>query len=139
MRLALAPIVAQLRRAGFKQVDGVLEFSSQSSTPRALPALFVLPTAETARASVNVGGRDQAIDTAFSVILVLDGSRRDQSGVSEELFDQAGRVIDALTGWTHPAASRACDYSAGRILSASGSTVEWAISFTTRQHLRKPT
>lgn len=138
MKLALAPIVDQLKPAGFRNVAGILEFSKLTVAPRALPALFVVPIAETARANVNVGGRDQAIDVSFAVMLMLDGAGIHQAGVSDELKVQTGRVIDALVGWTHPEASRACDYAGGRLASADGSTVVWDLRFTARHHLRKP-
>ena len=43
MMLTLTPIVERLRGAGYRNVAGLLEFADQRETPRALPALFVVP------------------------------------------------------------------------------------------------
>lgn len=136
--LALTPTVRQLRGAGCKQVSGVLEFTAQTVVPPILPAFFVVPVSESASTNnVNAGARDQAIDDAFSVMVVVDGSRRNQDGVSEELKLQVDLVIDTITGWTHPEASRACDYAGGRLGSAAGTSVVWEVRFRSRHRLRK--
>lgn len=137
MELSLTPFVDQLRKAGCRQVEGLLEFAATTVEPRQLPAFFVVPTTESARASSTDQARDQAVDAGVSVMVVLDGTRRAQAGISEELRDQTRIVKDALVGWTHPDAARACAFAGGRLASASGSTVVWEVRLTTRYHLRK--
>lgn len=134
MRLALTPIVERLRGAGLARVQGVLEMPR--AEPPVLPAFFVVPTAETAGANATAGVRDQAVDVGFSVMVAVDGARRNEAGVSEALKAECDRVVDALVGWTHPAASRACDYAGGRLASASGSSVVWEVRLRSRYHLR---
>ena len=137
MRLALTPFVEQLRKAGVRQVQGVLEFAATTVEPRQLPAHFVVPVAETAGGSAVDQGRDQTVDVTIAVMIVVDGARRNEAGISEELKACEDRVIEALVGWTHPAASRACSYAGGRMASASGSTVAWEVRLRTRYHERK--
>jgi len=137
MRLALTPIVERLRGAGMRQVEGVLEFTTQTVEPRQLPARFVVPVSESAAGNSVDVGRDQAIDVSFSVFVVVDGARRNQAGIAEELKAEEDKVCEALVGWTHPAASRACSYAGGRLASVSGSTVTWEVRLRTRYHERK--
>ncbi len=137
MKLALTPIVMQLRACGFRQVEGVLEVPREDEQPRSLPALFVIPSSETASPNATAGRRDQKVEVAFSVIVVVDGARRNRDGVSEEIKSQFDMVQDAITGWTHPEASGACDYSGSRMASAGRSTVTFELRFKTRYHLRK--
>lgn len=139
MKLALTPIVEQLRAAGLRNVDGLLEFSAQVEAPRALPAYFVVPTAETARGDANdrVGALDQKVTAGFSVMTVLEAARRHKDGVHEDLKIETGKVVDALLGWTHPEASGRCSFAGGRLASADGRTVVWETRFTSPYHLRK--
>jgi len=137
MELALTPFVQQLRAAGCRQVSGVLEFAAETVEPRQLPAFYVVPTGEQARPSSTDQARDQAVDAAVSVMVVVDGSRRNADGISEELRTQTRIARDALVGWTHPGASRACAFAGGRLASASGSVAVWEVRLTTRYHLRK--
>ena len=138
MKLSLAPIVAQLKAAKLSRVEGVLEFAGLTAAPAALPAFFVVPLSDTASANPqDAGARDQAVDAGFAVMICLDGARRHGAGVSDELSTEIGRVIDALAGWTHPQAARACDFAGGQLASASGSVVVWQVRFRTRWRLRK--
>lgn len=137
MMLALTPIVDHLRAAGLLNVEGVLEIPTADQLPRALPAHYVVPTSESAGGNPMAGARDQAVDVTFSVLVVLEGSRRNQAGISEEVRDRTKPVIDAITGWTHPEASCACDYLGGRLGSASGRVVTWEVRFRSRYRLRK--
>ncbi|AOW22724.1 hypothetical protein AVM11_03480 [Sphingomonas melonis TY] len=137
MHLSLTPIVERLRAAGFRQVEGVLELAGKPDEPRVVPALFVVPTGERAGASTNDVGRNQPVDVGFSVFVAVDGARRNAAGISEELTVQVRAVKDAVVGWTHPDAARACAYSGGRLASAAGSRVSWEVRFTTRYHERR--
>lgn len=137
MRLTLTPIVEQLR-TGFRQVEGVLEFSRQDTPPRTLPALFVVPASEAAQANKLAGARDQVVDVGFAVMLVVDGARRNAAGIAEDLSIEGEKVKALLTGWRHPQASRACDFVRASLASASGSIVVWDMRFTARYHIRQP-
>jgi hypothetical protein len=57
--LAMTPFVEQLRGAGLRQVEGVLEVPGREDVPRQLPAFFVVPTSETAAENRLAGARDQ--------------------------------------------------------------------------------
>lgn len=137
MELSLGPIVEQLVKAGLKRVDGVLEFAAQTSAPAQLPAHFVVPTGEQAGDNRTAGGRDQRVLATFSVMAVLAATARQSSGPSEALREATTTIKNALTGWTHPGASGPTDYVGGRMVSADGSTVVWAVQFRCPYHLRK--
>jgi len=137
MKLALQPIVDQLIAAGCRNVAGIIEFSAQTVEPRAKPAFFVVPIAEQPQPNTLSGARDQKVDVRWSVMVVLEGARRHAAGISEDVKIETDRVADALTGWTHPDASRPTDYDGGRLASADGSTVVWEVRFRSTWHLRK--
>jgi len=137
MDLSLAPIIDKLRAAGLDPVEGLLELKAMTAPPARLPAYFVVPTDETAQPNNVAGARDQRVTVAFSVVITLRGARHGDT-VNDELKQTTRRVKDALTGWTHPDASSPCDYVGGRLLSGSGSTIEWRVRFSTRYHLRRP-
>lgn len=135
--IALGPICDQLRAGGCRQAEGVLELAALSAEPRQLPAFYVLPTSEAAGGNANDQGRDQPVDVGFSVMVVVDAARRNQAGVSEQLKIETDRARDALLGWTHPEAARACAFAGGRLVSVSGPAVTWEVRFITRVHLRR--
>lgn len=134
--MGFAPTVARLKEAGFASVEGVLEFAAQIEPPRMSPALFVVPERDTAQPNRMAGVHDQKVTETFSVVLVVVGARR-AATVSEELSLHAEAVMRSLAGWRHPEASGACDYVGGRLLSAEGQRVAWAISFSASRHIRK--
>jgi hypothetical protein len=131
----LAPIVAQLEAAGLKRVQGALELAALKTSPAMLPAFFVVPMGEDAAANRLSGVHDQATTRTFGVVIIVEGRSAERS--SDLLADLEARVLQALAGWTHPEASRPCDYASGRMLSVSGSTVSWLVSFRTGRHIRK--
>ena len=138
--IALGPICDRLRAGGCARVEGVLELAAiDAAAPRQLPAFFVVPTSETGGGNALDQGRDQPVDVGFSVVVLVDGARRDRAGVSEQLRDEANRARDAVLGWTHPEASRACSFAGGRLVSVTGPTVAWEVRLTTRVHLRRKT
>jgi hypothetical protein len=137
VKLALTPIVERLRGLGCRQVEGVLELLEVRDGPRALPALYVVPGRERAGANALAGAIDQAVDVEFSVIVVVDGTRRNRAGISEEIKTQVEIVVQAIAGWTHPEASRACELGGGGMASAGGRSVAWEVRFRSRYHFRK--
>lgn len=139
MMLSLTPIVDRLKAEGMRNTEGVLEFGGQTVPPRAMPAYFVVPLAEDARGDANdrVGRIDQKVVAGFSVMIVLAGAQRHADGINEGLQREVKRVVDALLGWKHPEASGLCSYGGGRLASADGSTVVWAVRFNSPYHLRK--
>lgn len=132
-----APIIDQLKRAGFKRVDGVIEWAGLKAAPAHSPALYVIPDNERAPDSERTGIHDQRVVTQFRIVIVLKSNTRADGAASKELEVVERRIIDALTGWTHPAASSPCNYAGGRILSADGQGVAWAIDFRAAWRLRK--
>jgi len=137
VKLALTPIVERLRDQGLTQVQGVLELGRQDAPPRTLPAFYVVPVSERGAANALDVARDQAIDCEFAVLLVVDGARRNEAGIADAVQVEGERVKDALVGWAHPAASRACGFSRASLGSASGPVVTWDMRFTARYHLRR--
>lgn len=136
MKLALTPIVAQLRHGGFRQVTGLLEYSEQAVPPRGLPALFVVPVGERAGSNTVDIGRDQAVDVEVSVMLVIDGTKRNADGIAEDLTIEGERVKAALVGWTHPEASRPFAFTRASLSSIGSGVVAWDMRFATRYRLR---
>lgn len=130
------PIVDRLKEAGCKRVYGALEFAGLKDRPDHLPAFFVVPEGWTATPNQLAGAHDQRTSESFGVVIMLHEAPRRDDAVSEELETEERRVIDALAGWTHPDASRACDAAGGRLLSVSGSTLSWMVSFRTSRHIR---
>ena len=139
--MRLSPVVDQLKQAGLKRVYGALELAGLEKAPGQLPAYFVVPEGEDAAPNTLVGAHDQAAGFRFGVVIIFDGAARNDERVSEQISEQSDRVIHALIGWTHPDASRACDYAGARMLtlSASGRTLAWMASFRTARHIRKVT
>lgn len=137
--MKLTPIVEELKRAGFRRVYGALELAALDKEPTTLPALFVVPEGENAAPNNLVGVHDQAAERRFGIVILVDGAARREDRISEELTELEEKVIFTLAGWTHPQASRACDYAGGRLLtmSASGRTLAWMVSFRTARHIRK--
>lgn len=132
--LTLSPIVAILR-TGFKSVDGVLEAPAQSDLPRALPALFVVPAADTAAPSTLSGAGDQRVTFDFSVLVTV-AARIGQGQVSDELKAAEGRVIELVVGWTHPDASSPVDYVGGRLANVSAGSLTWEVRLQCPYRLR---
>lgn len=134
--MKLAPIIARLKEAGARRVEGALELAALKAAPGQLPAHFVVPIGEDAAANRLSGGHDQAATRTFGIVILAEAGRSDERTV-DALTELEERVIQALTGWTHPEASRACDYAGGRMLSVSGTTLAWLVSFRTGRHIRK--
>lgn len=135
--IALSPTVTQLKGAGFRNVDGVLEYAGLRDAPRALPALYVVPQAESASPNRTNGIVDQRVVAAFMVVLVLSGTVRATDKASEELKLHADAIADALVGWKHPEASGPTEYAGGSLLLAEGNVVAWGLRFTAPYHIRK--
>lgn len=134
--LTLKPIVDHLLQGGFKSVEGVLEAPTQADLPRALPALHVVPSAESAEANQMAGRRDQRIAFNFSVLVTV-GTRAAQGAVSDELTRVVGLVKDRIVGWTHPQASGEVDLVGGRLANVSAGAVTWEVRLSCRYHYRK--
>lgn len=132
------PIVERLEAARLRNVDGILEWAGLPEAPRAVPAFFVVPEADTP-APNGMGTRvlDQKVQEQFGVIVVVEGRARGKETVDDRLKVEVDRVIDALLMWTHPEASKPTEYGGGRLLSADGYRVSWLVRFTTSRHIRK--
>ncbi len=138
MMLALTPIVEQLRGAGYRNVAGLLEFAVQRETPRALPALFVVPTSDGARPNeLATGGHSQKLTAGWSVFLVLDSARRDRDAIAEDLQRECTTIVTALAGWAHPGGTGPTDYDGGRLASADAGTIVWQLRFSSPYRFRK--
>lgn len=135
--IALAPLVARLKAAGFAQVEGELELSRADAPPASGQALFVVSEGETAEPNRTTGIIDQAITERLAVLVVTKARPRDKSGTGDAVRDAVGQVKTALVGWTHPEASRPLDYTGSQTLSVDGHLVSVAVRFTARSHERR--
>lgn len=135
--MKLAPIVDRLKAEGFGRVHAIRELADLQNAPERLPACFVLPESEDASPNQMSGIHDQLAQRIFGVVIMMDGAARNDDRIADDLSEQEARVIDALAGWTHPEASRACDYVGGRLLSVGGRTVSWVVRFRTARRIRK--
>jgi len=136
--MRLKPIVDRLKEKGLRQAQGVLELISLKAAP-AGKRYYVVPDTETAEANRLTGGaHSQRTDVRFGIVIMLDGGPN-QDRTSDELHEEELKVIDALLGWVHPDAAEGvgCDYAGARMLSVSGSTLSWMVSFRTRRLIRK--
>lgn len=135
--IAAAPIIARLKDAGFKHVQGVIEFAGLKAAPAHSPALFVVPHVEAARDNEMNGIHDQPVATQFRVILLLKVPVRAEAEASKLLEVEERKVIDALAAWRHPDATGATNYAGGSLLAADGWGVTWASNFRANWRLRK--
>lgn len=135
--IAFAPTIARLKAAGFGHVEGVLEFLGLEQAPRVSPALFLVPERESAQPNrLGAGGHDQKITEVFSVILIVNSTRK-AGDTSEVLQEHVKNIEDAIIGWKHPDASGACEYISARLMSVEAHRIAWAISFSVSRHFRK--
>ena len=135
--ISLTPACVILKATGFRHCQGVLEFAALAEAPRVVPALFVIPSTDSAQPNRMNGVHDQKVALSFDVVLVLGGAARADGKASDELTQQVSRIVQALIGVMLPGASSAIEYAGGRLLSADISRVAWAIRFTCGYHLRK--
>ena len=135
--IPLAPVAAELKRAGFAHVAGVLEYAGLTAPPAVTPTLFVVPDSETAAENRTNGLTDQRVAFDFRIVLVLRADARDPDRPSDELVELATRATRALTGWTHPDAGAPTAFLGGQLMSAGGHLVAWGLRFRTHYHLRR--
>ena len=135
--MKLTPIVARLKGAGLKRVYGALELAGLEKSPVHLPAYFVIREAWDASPNRMQGIHHQQKGERFGVVIMLAAKALREDGVSEELSEAEGAVIDALAGWVHPEGDNGCSAAGGRHLTIAGSTASWIVSFTFTAHIRK--
>ena len=135
--MRLAPIVERLKANGLTKVHCAVEFAGLKGHPGLGTNYFVIPEGWTASPSKTTGVHDQALAEGFSVVIVMDGEARREDAVSEKVDEEEAKVIDAIAGWRHPDASRACEAASARLLSVSGTTLSWMVTFRTGRHIRK--
>jgi len=135
--MKFGPIVARLKEKGAKRVYGALELAQLDKSAPQLPAHFVVPDRFSAGGNRHQGIHHQPISEEFGVVILVQARNLREDLVSDELADLEEVVIDALVGWVPPGCSRACDLVGGRLLSVSGHTVGWLVSFRTGRELRK--
>lgn len=138
--MRLTPIVERLKEQGFKRAQGVLELISLKAPP-ILPAYFAVPDTETAGPNRLTGGHSQLTEQRFGVVIMMEGAGANQDRTSDQLHEEEQKVIQAILGWVHPDAAEGvgCDYAGARLLSVSGSTLSWMVSFRTKRLIRKVT
>jgi hypothetical protein len=134
--MKLTPTVERLRSEGCQNVSGALELAGLQAPPQ-LPAHFVVPQGENAAPNTRQGVHHQEVETTIGVVVMVRGVARREELVSEELGELLDKAIDAVIGWAHPEAAEAFSYSGGRLLSVSGQTLSWLLTFTTKRQIRK--
>jgi hypothetical protein len=134
--MRLNPVVDRLKGAGVARVQGVLELMALKSVP-ILPAHYVVPDSETAGPNRLTGAHSQKTEIRFGVVIMIEGAAANQGKASDQLAEMEDKIIDALLGWVHPDADLGCDYAGARMLSVSGSTLSWMVSFRTGRLIRK--
>ena len=135
--MRLVPIVDCMKAAKLGRVYGALEFAGLKTAPAQLPARFVVPEGWDATPNNRIGVHDQSLSETFGVIHMLQAAALNQAAIADDLEAEERRTIDALVGWTHPDASRACEAVRGRLLSVDGHTLNWMTTFRTGRHIRK--
>lgn len=135
--MRLQPVIDRIDSRAVKQTGGALEFAGMTQAPGRLPALFVVPEAESAEPSRLSGAHDQRVTVTFSVVLVLEAVRATASAVAEQLFELTESVKRELVGWRHPDADGPTQYAGARLLGVEAGALAWALQFTTTHHLRK--
>lgn len=133
------PIIDQLQGLGIRRFGGPLEWAALRQAPPvgALPAAYVVFESEAGSESRLVGAHDQRVTADFMVALILEGAARNEAVIDEKLDELTTEVSRRLAGWTHPDGSSPTQYLGGRLLSADGTTLAWAVRFRTAYHLRK--
>lgn len=137
--MKLAPIVQRLKDQKLGRVYGALELANLTKQPVQLPARFVVPTQWDARPNSLDGATavsQQTLDQ-FTIVHMIPGRPLAEDKVSDELHDMEEGTIQAILGWTHPDASRACEAVGGRYLSVNGTALCWATTFRTASQIRK--
>jgi len=137
--MSQTPTVERLEQAGFSKVAGVVEWAGLKAAPAHSPALFVMPVRAAAEPNRLNGAHDQRVTEGLRVVVVIKPKALVAGKPSEQLKVEVDKVIDAITGWTHPEACTAYDYAGGSLLSADGWGIAWAVDFKTAWRLRKGT
>lgn len=139
MKLSLA--IARLKDQAplFKSHGGAadLDAALQGSLPL-LPALFVMPLADSAELSQNTGVHSQYITRAFAVVQVLS-SRNNASGHSAliVLDDLNEQVRDVMVGWVpDPTVGEPVQFTGGRVLRFDDGRLWWSDEFQVSGYYR---
>lgn len=135
--ISAAPIIAQLKLAGYNNAESVIEWAALDTPPLFSPAIYVVLDDETAGENRMSGVTDQRVRANFRVIIVVRAQARRSEAQSELLEREIRQIRSALMGWTHPEAAGPTEYAGGRLLSADGQRVAWAVQFRANYHLRK--
>lgn len=135
--ISIEPIIARLKAAGLRQVEGALEYAGLRQVPARLPAFFVVPSSERAGANELVGAVHQKVAHNFMVVIVMSAAGRQQAHIREALKDHCDTIDAALLGWTHPDARGACHYAGGDLLAADSAVLAWAARYSCTYHKRR--
>jgi len=129
------PILTQIETSGlhFREKGAAEALAQVSQDFKVSPACFVVMTGEKASAPARAaGGYRQKLTISFSVVIVLDARKDDESEAYRE------GVKSALAGFKHPDSSTGalCDYIGWRLVPYPGKLI-YEIQFSTTDNLRK--
>lgn len=130
--MRIGPVIDRLRAAlggQVRSVDGVAGLAALDEQGLVLPAIYVAPERETARADARSGVLRQTITRRWAVLLLLPAAARRGGRVTEDIHDLADAVRAALIGWRHPDAVTDAAFRGGRLLRAEGGVLAWQMDF----------
>lgn len=129
----------QTQVAALRLVEGAANLPVlQDSGPRAMPAAYVVPLAESAaRDAFGAGASSQQITTRLGVIYAV-ANRRDVRGeaAQSDLRGLRDSAHAALVGWPPSPDDSPLEYQAGRLLQLTDGVLWWQDDFLTERHER---
>ena len=129
------PVLDQIETSNlsFRQLGGAESLAKVSSDFKVTPSAFVVMTGEAAQSPARAaGGYRQKITVSFSVVIVLDARKDDESDTY-----RLG-IRDSLTGWSHPDSSSGAltQYRGWRLVPYPGKLI-YEILFQTIDSIRR--
>lgn len=125
------PTINRLRAqlTNLRQVGGAADLDAALAGAVAVPAVFVVPLAESGSSNTLVGGLSQRVQQEVGVLQVV-ANRRDATGQAALADLSALRlaVRQAMVGWVpDPANGERYEYRAGRLIRMDGDGRLWWI------------
>jgi hypothetical protein len=131
--LNLAPIIQRLtEKVTANQIGGAARYAVTTTDTKAVPALFVIPLADSAGANKWANGVAQKVKSTFGVVI---GARnlKDEKGAAAQsaLGGLREAVLASLLGWCPDGCSMAITYNSGRLIDFTDGIVWWQDDFDT--------
>ncbi|MCL2872427.1 MAG: Gp37 family protein [Betaproteobacteria bacterium] len=114
------------------QIGGAAKYAAATTDTKAVPALFVIPLAESAGKNRWANGISQRVEATFGVVI---GARNlsDEKGAAAQpaLTALREKVFAALLGWMPEGCSMPITYDSGRLIDLANGIIWWQDDFTT--------